>query len=138
MKSDDVTAVFEHSSCKPLKHCPRNWHMKMEYKIIYVYIITVLMAAQNHISTLFVLCLVSVWYDIFDPMLTFLEAGFWVGSCAHKITDTGSKKNHIWMKKSRVNIQHEFLCMIVCMYIHTYIKNKNKEREIKITAICEP
>lgn len=136
MQLDDITAVFEHSSCKPLKHCPRNWSMKREYKIIYMYIITVIMAAQNHISTLFVLCLVSVWYDIFDPMLTFLEARFWVGSYAHKITDTGAKKIHIWMKKSRVNIQHEFLCVIVCMYIHK--KQEQREREIKITAICEP
>jgi len=40
------------------------------------------------------------------------------------------------MKKSRVNIQHEFLCVIVCMYIHK--KQEQREREIKITAICEP
>jgi len=75
------------------------------------------MAAQNHTSTLSVLCLVSVRYDIFDPMLTFLQAGFSVGPSALKITDTGSKKIHMWMKKSKVNIRHEYLCMCVCMYL---------------------
>lgn len=80
------------------------------------------MAAQNHTSTLFVLCLVSVWYDIFDPMLTFLQAGFYVGPCAHWIKENAHIDEEIKSKYSA------WILMYDCVYVCTYVKKKKKER----------
>jgi hypothetical protein len=55
---DDVRAVFEHSSHKPLQHCPRNWSKKRNCKNWYI--ITEIMASQNCSSVLFAVCLESV------------------------------------------------------------------------------